>query len=234
MKQKIKEAITQGYKNLGVPESVVDGLTALGVTVVKDESEIDAFVQGDAVKGVMKTFQSETDKVRSEYSAKLKEAEKTKAELEAKLNGNEPPKTDPPKEDAPDLAALIEAALDKKLNPITEKIATFEAENVKKSAVAALEQFVNKWDYAKGFPKESELSKRIALKVYKAGGEKMTGEELIAAFREEFDPAVQSKGVTDFSKPFEGDKGGGSEDSFDSDYFTNLYKGKVARENKPE
>ncbi len=37
----------------------------------------------------------------------------------------------------------------------------------------------------------------------------MTGEQLIAAFREEFDPAVKSKGVTDFSKPFQSDGAGG-------------------------
>lgn len=211
MKQKIKEAITQGYKNLGVPESVVDGLAALGVTVVKDESEIAAFVQSQAVKGVMKTFQSETDKVRSEYSAKLKDAESAKAELEAKLNGNQPiPEPNPG--ETPDIAAAVAAAvaaeMAKVVTPIQEKLTALETTRAKETAVAALDKFVGEWDYAKGFPKESELSKRIALKVYKAGGEKMTGEQLIAAFREEFDPAVKDKGVTDFSKPFQSDGAG--------------------------
>lgn len=210
MKQKIEDAIEQGYKNLGVPKTVIGGLAALGLTVVKDESEIAAFVQSEAVKGVMKSYQSEADKVRTEYSAKLKGLETEKAELEAKLNGNNPP--DPKPNEMPDIAALIEAALDKKLNPITERLNTFESTRAKETAVAALDKLCAEWDYAQGFPKERDDAKRIALKVYKAGGEQMNAEQLIAAFREEFDPAVKSKGVTDFSKPFQSDgAGGGSE-----------------------
>lgn len=207
MKQKIEDAIEQGYKNLGVPKTVIGGLAALGLTVVKDESEIAAFVQSEAVKGVMKSYQSEADKVRTEYSAKLKGLETEKAELEAKLNGNNPP--DPKPNEMPDIAALIEAALDKKLNPITERLNTFESNRAKETAVAALDKLCAEWDYAQGFPKERDDAKRIALKVYKAGGEQMNAEQLIAAFREEFDPAVKSKGVTDFSKPFQSDGGAG-------------------------
>lgn len=207
MKQKIEDAIEQGYKNLGVPKTVIGGLAALGLTVVKDESEIAAFVQSEAVKGVMKSYQSEADKVRTEYSAKLKGLETEKAELEAKLNGNNPP--DPKPNEMPDIAALIEAALDKKLNPITERLNTFESTRAKETAVAALDKLCAEWDYAQGFPKERDDAKRIALKVYKAGGEQMNAEQLIAAFREEFDPAVKSKGVTDFSKPFQSDGGAG-------------------------
>lgn len=121
-------------------------------------------------------------------------------------NGNNPPD---PKPETPDIAALIEAALDKKLNPITERLNTFESTRAKETAVAALDKLCAEWDYAQGFPKERDEAKRIALKVYKAGGEQMTGEQLIAAFREEFDPAVKSKGVTDFSKPFQSDGAGG-------------------------
>ena len=125
-------------------------------------------------------------------------------------NGNNPPEPQP---ETPDIAALIEAALDKKLNPITERLNTFESTRAKETAVAALDKFCNEWDYAGGFPKERDEAKRIALKVYKAGGEQMTGEQLIAAFREEFDPAVKSKGVTDFSKPFQSDGGAGGDDA---------------------
>lgn len=212
MKQKIKEAITQGYKNLGVPESVVDGLTALGVTVVKDESEIDAFVQGEAVKGVMKSWQSEADKVRTKASdSKKAEYEAKIAELEAKLNGNNPPvpKPEPKPQDTPDIAAIVAQAVAAAINPLQEKLTAFETTRAKETAVAALDKFCADWDYAGGFPKERDEAKRIALKIYKAGGEQMNGEQLIAAFREEFDPAVKSKGVTDFSQPFKSDGGAG-------------------------
>ena len=213
MKQKIKEAITQGYKNLGVPESVVDGLTALGVTVVKDESEIDAFVQGEAVKGVMRSWQSEADKVRTKASeSKKTEYEAKIAELEAKLNGNNPPETKPEDDKVPAWAQqLLEQnkALAEQNRSFAEKLNAFETTRTKEAAVAALDKFCAEWDYAGGFPKERDEAKRIALKLYKAGGEQMDGEHLIAAFREEFDPAVQKKGVTDFSKPFQSDGGAG-------------------------
>lgn len=208
MKQKIEEAIEQGYKNLGVPKTVIGGLAALGLTVVKDESEIAAFVQSEAVKGVMKSYQSEADKVRTEYSAKLKGLETEKAELEAKLNGNNPP--DPkPQPEQPDIAAIVAQAVTAAAAPLQEKLNAFETTRAKETAVAALDKLCAEWDYAQGFPKERDEAKRIALKVYKAGGEQMTGEQLIAAFREEFDPAVKNKGVTDFSKPFQSDGAGG-------------------------
>lgn len=208
MKQKIKEAVQQLNKTLGLSEPTVDGLVAFAMTVVKDESEIEGFVNSEAFKGLLKSYQSEADKVRTKASdSKKAEYEAKIAELEAKLNGNQPPEPKP--QDTTDIAALIEAALDKKLNPLQEKLNAFETTRTKEAAVAALEKFVGEWDYAGGFPSERDEAKRIALKLYKAGGEQMDGEQLIAAFREEFDPAVQKKGVTDFSKPFKSDGGAG-------------------------
>lgn len=228
MKQKIKEAITQGYKNLGVPESVVDGLTALGVTVVQDESGIDAFVQSEAVKGVMKSWQSEADKVRTKASdSKKAEYEAKIAELEAKLNGNNPPEVEPEDDKVPAWAqALLEQnkALAEQNKAFTEKLNAFETTRTKEAAVAALDKFCAEWDYADGFPKERDEAKRIALKVYKAGGEQMNGEQLIAAFREEFDPAVKDKGVTDFSKPFQSDGGAGGEAELDMTEVMKIYQ----------
>jgi len=224
MKTKIKEAITQGYKNLGVPETVVDGLAALGVTVVKDESEIAAFVEGEAVKGVMKSYQSEADKVRTEYSTKLKGLEKEKAELEAKLNGNNQSQGQQGQQQQQQSQQSQQHGGDNQQNEtvpawaqeildsnkvLRDELAGFKAAKAKEDAVTALDKFINEWDYAEGFPKERDMAKHIAMKVYKAGGEQMNGEQLIAAFREEFDPAVKDKGVTDFSKPFQSDGGGG-------------------------
>lgn len=215
MKQKIEEALQQGYKNLGVPKTVIDGLAALGLTVVKDESEIAAFVQGEAVKGVMKSYQSEADKIRTEYSTKLKDLEKEKADLEAKLNGNDQSQQQQGQQSqggenqqTETVPAWAQQLIDSN-KTLREELTSFKAAKAKEDAVTALDKFINEWDYAGGFPKERDLAKHIAMKVYKAGGEQMNGEQLIAAFREEFDPAVKNKGVTDFSKPFKSDGGGG-------------------------
>lgn len=208
MKQKIKEALKQGHKKLGLSDEVFERVAASVETFITDESAIERFVNSESTLSLLRSYQSINDKVRDLERFVPKPNNTPK--IDEPDNGNNP--TEPKPNEAPDIAALIEAALDKKLNPITERLNTFEATRAKESAVAALDKFVSEWGYAKGFPKESELSKRIALKVYKAGGESMTGEQLIAAFREEFDPAVRDKGVTDFSKPFQSDGGAGGED----------------------
>lgn len=212
MKQKIKEALRQEYKSrLELNDEQLDGMAAFAMTFanVTEESKIEEFVKNEATLAMLKSYQSVLDKDR----AKRNKPEPTPQPSD---NGNNPPEQKP--NETPDIAALIEAALDKKLNPITERLNTFEATRAKETAVAALDKFVSEWDYAGGFPKERDEAKRIAMKVYKAGGETMTGEQLIAAFRDEFDPAVKDKGVTDFSKPFQSDGGAGDGNTDFSDW----------------
>ena len=186
---------------------------------------------------MLKAEQSAADKVRSEYSAKLKEVEAAKAELEAKLNGNQPNPEPKPSDEVPAWAqTLIEQnkTLAEQNKTFAEKLTAFETAQSQKSALAALDKFCNEWSYAGGFPKERDDAKRIALKLYKAGGEKMTGDELVAAFREEFDPAVKNKGVTDFSKPFNSDGGAGSEADLDMNKVMEIYRksGRVASDSE--
>lgn len=204
MKQKIKEALKQGHKKLGLSDEVFERVAASVETFITDESAIEGFVNSESTLSLLRSYQSINDKVRDLERFVPKPNNTPK--VDEPDNGNNPPD---PKPETPDIAALIEAALDKKLNPITESLNTFESTRAKETAVAALDKLCAEWDYAQGFPKERDEAKRIALKVYKAGGEQMTGEQLIAAFREEFDPAVKSKGVTDFSKPFQSDGAGG-------------------------
>lgn len=204
MKQKIKEALKQGHKKLGLSDEVFERVAASVETFITDESAIEGFVNSESTLSLLRSYQSINDKVRDLERFVPKPNNTPK--VDEPDNGNNPPE---PKPETPDIAALIEAALDKKLNPITERLNTFESARAKETAVAALDKLCAEWDYAQGFPKERDEAKRIALKVYKAGGEQMTGEQLIAAFREEFDPAVKSKGVTDFSKPFQSDGGAG-------------------------
>lgn len=216
MKNKIKEALKQKNKTLGLGDEVFERVAASVETFITDESMIDAFVSSESTLNLLKSYQSVNDKLRTiakENEDFKKQSEKQQGENKPE-EASEPVKTQPSPED---LASALEALLEKKLNPLAEKLAAFEATKAKEDAVSALNKFVGEWDYAKGYPKESEQSQRIAMKIYKAGGEKMTGEELIAAFREEFDPAVQSKGVTDFSKPFKSDDSGESMPDFSNE-----------------
>lgn len=217
MKQKLLNALKEGYKNLGLAESAFERVAAFGETFITSDEQIESFVK--AAEAMLKAEQSAADKVRTELNAKIKGLEGEKADLEAKLNGNNPPESNPePKpQDTPDIATIVAQAVAAAINPLKEEMTAFKATRAKETAVAALDKFCADWDYAGGFPKERDEAKRIALKIYKAGGEQMNGEQLIAAFREEFDPAVKSKGVTDFSKPFKSDGGTGTKPDFSAD-----------------
>lgn len=217
MKQKLLNALKEGYKNLGLAESAFERVAAFGETFITSDEQIESFVK--AAEAMLKAEQSAADKVRTELNAKIKGLEGEKADLEAKLNGNNPPEPnpEPTPQDTPDIATIVAQAVAAAINPLQEKLTAFEATRAKETAVAALDKFCADWDYAGGFPKERDEAKRIALKIYKAGGEQMNGEQLIAAFREEFDPAVKSKGVTDFSKPFKSDGGTGTKPDFSAD-----------------
>lgn len=214
MKNKTKEALQQRYKNLGLAEEVFERVAASVETFITDEAQIEGFVANESTKGLLTSYQSVNDKLRAAES-KLKSNEQTPQPSD---NGNNPPEPKPNGGES-EISKLVKLMQEqneqmrKQNEALTARLDAIDATRAKETAVAALDKFVSEWGYAKGFPKESELSKRIALKVYKAGGEQMTGEQLIAAFREEFDPAVKSKGVTDFSKPFQSDGGAGGDDA---------------------
>lgn len=234
MKEKIQEALKTRWSNqLGIKdEKVFEGVATSVQTLITSDEQLTQFVEG--AKDLLTNYQSAADKVRTELNAKIKGLEGEKADLEAKLNGNNPPEPNPePKpQGTPDIAAIVAQAVAAAINPLQEKLNAFEITRTKEAAVAALDKFCAEWDYAGGFPKERDEAKRIALKLYKAGGEKMDGEQLIAAFREEFDPAVKDKGVTDFSKPFQSDGGAGGDNNFDTSEITRALqeKGNLPKE----
>lgn len=206
MKQKLLNALKEGYKQLGLSESAFERVAAFGETFITSDEQIESFVK--AAEAMLRHEQSEADKVRTELNAKIKGLEGVKAELEAKLNGNTPP--DPKLNETPDIAALIEAALDKKLNPITERLTQFETTQSQKSAVAALDNLKASWDYARGYPTECEDAYERVMELYEVSGKKWTADELTTKFKEKFNKAVSKKGV-DTTKPFQSDGGAGTD-----------------------
>lgn len=208
MKQKIKEALRQEYKSrLELDDDRLDGVAAFASTFVTDESKIEEFVKNEATLAMLKSYQSVLDKDRAKRKGDGDPGQ------QGTHNGNNPPE---PKQQGIDVDALVErlnAAWEQKLQPLQEKLTAFETTRTKEAAVAELDKFCAEWDYAAGFPKERDEARRIALKVYRAGGEQMDGTQLIAAFREEFDPAVKTKGVTDFSQPFQSEGAAGSNET---------------------
>lgn len=214
MKQKLLNALKEGYKQLGLSESAFERVAAFGETFITSDEQIESFVK--AAEAMLRHEQSEADKVRTELNAKIKGLEGVKAELEAKLNGNQP-NPEPNPNETPDIAALIEAALDKKLNPITERLTQFETAQSQKSAVAALNDLKASWDYAKGYPTECEDAYEHVMELYEVSGKKWTADELTTKFKEKFNKAVSKKGV-DTTKPFQSDGGAGDGNTDFSDW----------------
>lgn len=90
MKQKILTGLKNKYAHLGLSKEALDGVASVLEKTVKSEEEIETAVSG--VEGLLKVFQSEADRERTNYNA-LKAA---KEEIEKKLKEATPA---PPKED---------------------------------------------------------------------------------------------------------------------------------------
>lgn len=103
MKQKILTGLKNKYAHLGLSKEALDGVASVLEKTVKSEDEIETAVSG--VEGLLKVFQSETDRERTNYNA-LKAA---KEELEKKLKEATPipPKEDPKPFDAEAFKAEI-------------------------------------------------------------------------------------------------------------------------------
>ena len=210
MKKKLLEALKQGYKNLGLSEEAFERVATFGETFVTSDEQIETFVKASA--SMLKAEQSAADKVRTELNAKIKGLEGEKAELEAKLKKPTPKEPEPKsKESDPDpnsqIAAIIAKAVADAVKPLQDEFTTFKATQQQKSAVTALDEFKASWDYAKGYPNESEDAYERVMELYEVGGKTWNAEELTNKFKEKFNKAVAKKGI-DTTKPFKADDSG--------------------------
>lgn len=89
MKQKILTGLKNKYAHLGLSKEALDGVASVLEKTVKSEDEIETAVSG--VEGLLKVFQSESDRERTNYNA----LKAIKEELEKKLKEATPI---PPKE----------------------------------------------------------------------------------------------------------------------------------------
>ena len=199
MKKKILDALKQGYKKLGLAEEAFERVAALGETFITSEEQISDFVKMS--ESLLKAEQSAADRVRTELNSKIKELEGEKSSLEAKLKDVKVEEVveDPKGED---ISEVISKAIAEAIKPISDELSAFKLSQSQKSAVEALDSLKATWDYAKGYPTESEDAYERVMELYEVSGKKWTAEELTSKFKEKFNKAVAKKGV-DTSKPFE-------------------------------
>ena len=204
MKKKILDALKQGYKKLGLAEEAFERVAAFGETFITSEEQISDFVKMS--ESLLKAEQSAADRVRTELNAKIKELEGEKSSLEAKLKDVKVEEVvEEPKGD--DISEVISKAIAEAIKPISDELSAFKLSQSQKSAVDALDNLKSTWDYAKGYPDESEDAYERVMELYEVSGKKWTAEELTSKFKEKFNKAVAKKGV-DTSKPFESSEDG--------------------------
>jgi hypothetical protein len=212
MKQKIKEALQQEYKNLGLNDEAFEGVAAFGETLGINEETLANFVKG--AKDLLKREQSNADKVRNANATTAKQVEELKAKLaeaEAKLA------TEKPKEETtPDIVKLIADTVTAAVQPLQSELASIKHTRSAEDAfnLAKTNFFGN--DYAKKYTDERDQAWERAVEINDLTGKKMTAEELQAKAMGYFNNLVSKKGV-DTSKPFESEGEGGKD--FDVSIF---------------
>lgn len=226
MKQKIKSALEQGYKNLGVCDEAFERVAALGETFIKEESQIADFVT--KAEDTLKLYQSEADKIRTKASEEKKALEAKVADLEAKLNGAAPkdePTNEPeqPSKSPIELAKIVADAVAIAMKPVNEKIEAFESGQATKQAIANAEATFRSNDWVKKYKDEAEDAWERAVEYNELSGNKMTAEQLNEKAMGYFSKAVSRKGE-DVSKPFKSD-GGGVDDTKAAREIAELLKG---------
>ena len=205
MKTKIFDALKQGYKKLGLAEEAFERVATLGETFITSEEQISDFVKN--CEPLLKAEQSAADRVRTELNSKIKELEGEKSSLEAKLKNVKVEEVVEDVKHEDDISEVISKAIAEAIKPISDELSAFKLSQSQKSAVDALDNLKSTWDYAKGYPTESEDAYERVMELYEVSGKKWTAEELTSKFKEKFNKAVAKKGV-DTSKPFEGSGGG--------------------------
>lgn len=199
MKTKLLNALKQGYKKLGLAEEAFERVATFGETFITSDEQIQNFVT--MAEPLLKAEQSAADRVRTELNSRIKELEGEKESLEAKLkNVNVEEVVEEPKGE--NISEVISKAIAEAIKPISDELSAFKLSQSQKSAVEALDSLKATWDYAKGYPSESEDAYERVMELYEVSGKKWTAEELTSKFKEKFNKAVAKKGV-DTSKPFE-------------------------------
>lgn len=202
MKTKLLNALKQGYKKLGLADSAFERVATFGETFITSDEQIQNFVT--MAEPLLKAEQSAADRVRTELNSRIKELEGEKESLEAKLKNAKVEEVEEVVEEpkGEDISEVISKAIAEAIKPLSEELSAFKLSQSQKSAVEALDSLKATWDYAKGYPSESEDAYERVMELYEVSGKKWTAEELTSKFKEKFNKAVAKKGV-DTSKPFE-------------------------------
>lgn len=126
MKTKILPALKTKYSNLGFSEKAFDGVADFLSKTVTKEEDIETATGG--VEGLLKAFQGESDRIRTELQKRTTELE----DLKKKIEGNPQPKPETaPQPDEPEWFKEFKKQQAERLNALEDENNKFKAEKAK-------------------------------------------------------------------------------------------------------
>ena len=211
MKQKIKEALQQEYKNLGLNDEAFEGVAAFGETLGINEETLANFVKGAAWQ--LKKMQSDADKLRNADANSKRQVEDLRAKLadaEAKLakQGGQEGGIKPE-----DFTELVKNAVAEATLSFKEEIAVLKATKAAEDAFQLAKTTFFDNDYAKKYQDERDQAWERAVEVNELTGKKMTADELQTKAMGYINSLVSKRGV-DITKPFKSEGEGDAEPDF--------------------
>jgi hypothetical protein len=205
MKQKIKEALQQEYKNLGLDETTFDGVASSVETIITDDAQIATFVKG--AESMLKRYQSVADKDRTIAANYKKQVE----DLEAKLKEQNPAKVG----GGDDITELVKKAvadvIATTIQPLQDKIVGFESARTVEQTIETTKSKFFETEWAKSHKDVADMAWETSMEIYEVGGKKSTPDELFETAKSKFDRFATSRGI---EKPFEGANAGASNTGF--------------------
>lgn len=198
MKQKIKEALQQGHKNLGLSDEVFERVAASVETFITDEADINKYVKSELVNSLLKFEQADADRKRAKREGEKKEPD----------TGDNLPESKP--QEMPDFKAMFADALAEVVNPLKEELAALKGEKASEAAVKQAQEKFGADEWVNGYPELRDSAWAQAMRIYDRTGKSMTADELHTEAMEIFKPLAKAKGL-DISKPFQSDGGAGGD-----------------------
>lgn len=122
MKQKISTALKNKYANLGFGQKALDGVADYLEKTVTEESQIETAISG--VEPLLKVFQAEADRSRTELNALKVENEELKKKQQT------PPKVDQP-EDEPEWFKVFKQEQEERYNALKQESDTLKTEKAR-------------------------------------------------------------------------------------------------------
>lgn len=213
MKQKIKEALKQGHKKLGLSDEVFERVAASVETFITDESAIEGFVNSESTLNLLRSYQSINDKVRDLERFVPKPNNTPK--VDEPDNGNNPPEPQPNGGES-EISKLVKLMQEqneqmrKQNEALTARLDAMEGAKASELAVKSAQEKFGGDAWVNGYPELRDSAWAQAIRIYERTGKSMTADELHAEAMEIFKPLAKAKGL-DISKPFQSDGGAGTD-----------------------